>query len=45
MSDFYQTGAVATFHRLGAQNIEKLESELEWYGKERAIALVLPSPL
>lgn len=43
MSDFYQTGLVATLHRLGAQNIEKLESELEWYSKERAIALVLPS--
>jgi glucosyl-3-phosphoglycerate synthase len=43
MSDFYQTGVVATFHRLGKVNIEKLESELSWYSQERPIALVLPS--
>jgi len=43
MSDFYQTGVVATLHRLGRVNIEKLESELTWYAQERPIALVLPS--
>lgn len=43
MSDFYQTGVVATLHRLGRLNIEKLESELTWYAQERPIALVLPS--
>lgn len=43
MSDFYQTGVVATFHRLGSLNIEKIESELSWYAQERPIALVLPS--
>lgn len=43
MSDFYQTGVVATFHRLGRQNLEKLESELTWYAQGRPIALVLPS--
>jgi len=43
MSDFYQTGVVATLHRLGRLNIEKLESELSWYAQERPIALVLPS--
>src|SRR5512135_1185454 len=43
MSDFYQTGVVATFHRLGLFNLEKLESELSWYAQERPIALVLPS--
>ncbi len=43
MSDFYQTGVVATFHRLGKINLEKLESELSWYSQERPIALVLPS--
>jgi len=43
MSDFYQTGVVATFHRLGRVGIEKIESELTWYTEERPIALVLPS--
>ncbi len=43
MSDFYQVGVVATFHRLGSQNLDKLEEELSWYSHERPIALVLPS--
>ena len=43
MADFYQTGVVATFHRLGRFNLEKLEAELSWYARERPIALVLPS--
>lgn len=43
MSDFYQTGVVATFHRLGRLDIDKIESELSWYSQERPIALVLPS--
>lgn len=43
MSDFYQTGVVATFHRLGKVNLEKIESELSWYANERPIVLVLPS--
>jgi glucosyl-3-phosphoglycerate synthase len=43
MSDFFQTGVVATLHRLGSLNLEKLESELSWYAQERPIALVLPS--
>lgn len=43
MADFYQTGVVATFHRLGKFNLEKLEAELSWYAQERPIALVLPS--
>ncbi|NJD57106.1 MAG: glycosyl transferase [Nitrospirae bacterium] len=43
MSDFYQTGVVATFHRLGRINIERIEAELSWYAQERPIALVLPS--
>jgi glucosyl-3-phosphoglycerate synthase len=43
MADFYQTGVVATFHRLGKINIEKIEAELAWYSQERPIALVLPS--
>ncbi len=43
MADFYQTGVVATFHKLGKPNLDKLESELTWYSQERPIALVLPS--
>jgi glucosyl-3-phosphoglycerate synthase len=43
MSDFHQTGVVATFHRLGEPNLERLENELSWYAQERPIALVLPS--
>jgi glucosyl-3-phosphoglycerate synthase len=43
MPDFYQTGIVATFHRLGASSLEKIEAELTWYSQERPIALVLPS--
>jgi glucosyl-3-phosphoglycerate synthase len=43
MSDFYQTGVVATFHRLGNINLEKIEAELTWYAQGRPIALVLPS--
>lgn len=43
MSDFYQTGVVATFHKLGKLNLEKIEAELSWYSNERPIALVLPS--
>lgn len=43
MADFYQTGVVATFHRLGKLNLEKIEAELSWYANERPTALVLPS--
>ena len=43
MSDFYQTGIVSTFHRLGNIDIERIEAELTWYAAERPVALVLPS--
>ena len=43
MADFYQTGLVATFHKLGETNLDRIESELSWYSQERPIALVLPS--
>jgi len=42
MSDFYQTGLVATFHRLSEGNIEKLERSLEKAARHRGISLVLP---
>lgn len=43
MSDFYQTGVVATLHRLGRTNGHKIESELEAFSHQRPIALVLPA--
>ena len=43
MSDFYQTGIVATLHRLGNFSLESLEQELERYAQEQPIALVLPA--
>jgi glucosyl-3-phosphoglycerate synthase len=42
MSDFFQTGAVATLHRLGRPNVPRLEQELERFSEETPIALVLP---
>jgi glucosyl-3-phosphoglycerate synthase len=43
MSDFHQTGVVATFHRLGINDLGRLEGDLALYANERPIALVLPS--
>lgn len=43
MADFHQTGVIATFHRLGGVDLDKIEAELSWYTTERPIALVLPS--
>lgn len=43
MADFYQTGVVATFHKLGRMDLAKTEAELTWYSQDRKIALVLPS--
>jgi glucosyl-3-phosphoglycerate synthase len=42
MSDFFQTGAIATLHRLGKSDLRRLESELKDYTEETPIALVLP---
>jgi glucosyl-3-phosphoglycerate synthase len=43
MSDFFQNGVITTFHRLGQQDIKRLERELKQFSKIRPIALVLPS--
>ncbi len=43
MADFYQTGIVATLHRLNPNGLERLESELERFSAERPIGLVLPA--
>ena len=42
MSDFFQTGIVTTLHKLGKEDIERIEAELTWYAHERPIALILP---
>lgn len=42
MSDFFQTGAIATLHRLGSANLVRLEREIVEFAKESPIALVLP---
>jgi glucosyl-3-phosphoglycerate synthase len=42
MSDFFQTGAVATLHRLGQLDTPRLERGLEEFAEETPIALVLP---
>src|SRR5512138_3491831 len=43
MSDFYQTGTITTLHRLKANNIERLETDLEQFSRTRPIGLVLPA--
>ena len=42
MSDFFQSGTIATFHRLGPANIERLEEELARMVRVRGVTLVLP---
>lgn len=42
MSDFFQTGAIATLHRLGRPDVARLERELVQFSQETPIALVLP---
>ncbi len=42
MADFFQTGAIATLHRLGQPEVARLEQQLQEYGQETPIALVLP---
>jgi len=43
MSDFYQTGLVTTFHRLGPLNLARMEAELEELARYRSVSLILPS--
>lgn len=42
MSDFFQNGKIATFHRLKQRDISELESELEEISRQRPISLILP---
>ncbi|MBI4466280.1 MAG: glycosyl transferase [Acidobacteria bacterium] len=43
MSDFFQTGVVATLHRLGQRRIEEMEDELVRFSRSSPMALVLPA--
>ena len=43
MSDFFQTGVVATLHRLGHRRIEEIEDELVRFSRTAPMALVLPA--
>jgi glucosyl-3-phosphoglycerate synthase len=43
MSDFFQNGVITTFHKLGHNDLKRLELELKEFSKIRPIALVLPS--
>jgi glucosyl-3-phosphoglycerate synthase len=43
MADFYQTGMVATLHRLNPNGAERLESELERFKTALPVGLVLPA--
>lgn len=42
MPDFFQTGAIATIHRLGKPEVGRMEAELVGFAAETPIALVLP---
>ena len=43
MADFYQTGVIITLHKLGRPSLEKIETEIFEFSKQRPIALVLPA--
>jgi glucosyl-3-phosphoglycerate synthase len=43
MADFHQTGVLATFHRLGALDLKRLEGDLVEFNGHRPLALVLPT--
>ena len=43
MADFYQTGIIATLHRLGQGNLQVIERQLEYFSRQQPIALVLPA--
>ncbi len=42
MPDFFQSGAIATLHRLGDLDTRRIERELREFTREKPIALVLP---
>jgi glucosyl-3-phosphoglycerate synthase len=42
MADFHQTGVITTLHRLGLEDLDRLEAEIAEHAQDRPIALVLP---
>ncbi|MFA7299167.1 MAG: glycosyl transferase, partial [Sideroxydans sp.] len=42
-SDFFQSGIITTLHQLGQPSLERLESELLGFSRNRPISLVLPA--
>ena len=43
MADFYQSGIIITLHKLGRPSLERTESELFEFSRQRPMALVLPA--
>ncbi len=43
MSDFFQNGTITTLHKLRERPIDQIEEELVEFGKQRPMALILPS--
>lgn len=43
MADFHQNGNITTLHNLSDRPVEELEAELVRFGKQRPMALILPS--
>jgi glucosyl-3-phosphoglycerate synthase len=43
MTDFHQTGAIATLHNLTRRPVEEMERELVAFSENRPISLILPS--
>ena len=43
MADFYQTGLVATLHRLSPGGLDRVECEIEESSETLPIGLVLPA--
>ena len=43
MADFYQTGVIATLHRLGQGDLGMIERQLDYFSRQQPIALVLPA--
>ena len=43
MGDFYQNGRIATLHNFRTRALEDLETSLQGFGRQRPMALILPS--
>ncbi len=43
MADFFQNGTITTLHKLYERSVEDIENELKEFGRQRPMALILPS--